>query len=154
MSATYSTVWVPKRSGHGCGDVVVAVDTSGSIGDKELNLFFGCMSGILADAKPKRLVVIWCDAKVHRVDEVEDAADLDALRHKGAPGNGGTDFRPPFIEVEKMGLTPDAFVYLTDMYGPFPAEAPSYPVIWAKLTDSEAPFGEQIRLPDAEFGRH
>lgn len=146
-------IYVPARSGHGCGTVVVAVDTSGSIGERELTLFFGCLSGILSDCKPQRIVVMWADAAVGRVDEVEDAMDLDVLRRKGAVGGGGTDFRPVFDEVEEMGLSPDALVYLTDMHGTFPDMAPRYPVIWAKITDVEAPWGEQLRLPDDVFGK-
>lgn len=145
-------VYVPSRSGNGCGPVVVAVDTSGSIGERELGLFFGCMAGILEDVRPSRIVVVWCDAKVQRVDEIEDGSDLFNLQSKGAPGGGGTDFRPVFNEVAKMGFDPDCLVYLTDMYGTFPEHAPKYPVLWAMITDEDAPWGAKLRLPDAAFG--
>ena len=144
-------IGVPSRSGFGCGTVVVGVDTSGSIGEKQLALFFGCMSGILSDVRPRRLVVMWCDAKVHRVDEVESAEDMDELRHRGAPGGGGTSFVPVFDEIASMGLEPEALVYLTDMLGTFPAKAPSYPVLWAKIYDAPAPWGDELRLPDDVF---
>lgn len=141
-------VYAPGRTGFGCDTVVIAVDTSGSIGEKELNMFFGEMSGILEDARPKNLYVIWCDAKVHRVDQVEDAADLPALRAKGAPGGGGTAFEPVFKEIEDMGLVPEALVYLTDGMGSFPARAPRYPVIWGNIyAGSKYPFGEVIDIP-------
>jgi hypothetical protein len=32
------------------------------------------------------------------------------------------------------------------MMGTFPDEAPDYPVIWAKSTDYQAPFGDEVRI--------
>lgn len=140
-------VFAPGRSGNGCNTVVVAVDTSGSIGPKILDQFFGEMSGIIDDVRPRRIVVMWCDAKVHRVDEVEEASDLTNLRSKGAPGGGGTAFEPVFKEVSKMGLEPDALVYLTDGLGSFPKHAPTYPVIWGSIyPQSKYPFGDVVHV--------
>jgi predicted metal-dependent peptidase len=143
-------IYAPSRSGYGCGTVVAAVDTSGSIGETELSMFFGCMAGILGDCKPRRLVVMFCDAKVHRVDELEDAGELHDLRLRGAPGGGGTSFIPVFDEVREMGITPDALVYLTDMYGSAPDKAPEYPVLWAKLPGSGSGFGwgDEVDIPE------
>jgi predicted metal-dependent peptidase len=126
---------------------VVAVDTSGSITDKELNIFMPEIAGILQDVRPKRLVVMWCDAKVHRVDEVEEPSDVAELRAKGAPGGGGTNFIPVFKEIEDMGLEPDALVYLTDGIGTFPEKAPSYMVVWGSIHDTKYPFGDVIDVP-------
>lgn len=139
----------PARSGYGAGPVVVAVDTSGSIGEKELAFFFGEMGGILDDVRPTMLYVIWCDAKVHRVDELENGADLLELRAKKAPGGGGTAFEPVFAQIQDLGITPDALVYLTDGYGSFPSSAPSYPVLWGDISGGKVnyPFGEVVEIP-------
>jgi len=145
--------YAPGRSGFGAECVVVGVDTSGSIGQTELDIFFCEMAGILEEVKPRRLVVMWCDAKVHRVDEIESASDLPTLKRKGAPGGGGTDFRPVFTEIGKMGLTPDALVYLTDGYGSFPDAEPKYPVIWADITgkrDHYTKWGDYVHVPIRE----
>jgi predicted metal-dependent peptidase len=144
-------IYAPGRSGFGAGTVVIGIDTSGSIGQRELDMFFAEMAGILEDVRPKRLVVMWCDAKVHRVDEIEEAGDLTALRKKGAPGGGGTMFEPVFDEMAKMGLDDvDALVYLTDGYGSFPKAPPSYPVIWGNISNPGAvnyPFGDVVDIP-------
>jgi predicted metal-dependent peptidase len=144
-------IYAPGRSGFGAGTVVIGIDTSGSIGEKELNMFFAEMAGILEDVRPKRMVVMWCDAKVHRVDEIEEAQDLTSLRKKGAPGGGGTMFEPVFDEMKKMGLEDvDALVYLTDGYGSFPKHAPNYPVIWGSISGIDAaryPFGDVVDIP-------
>ena len=144
-------IYAPGRSGFGAGTVVIAIDTSGSIGELELNMFFAEMAGILEDVRPKRLVVMWCDAKVHRVDEIEEASDLPALKKKGAPGGGGTCFEPVFDEMQKLGLdNVDALVYLTDGYGSFPKKPPEYVTIWGNISAPgivKYPFGDVVDIP-------
>lgn len=147
-------IFAPGRSGFGAGTVVVGMDNSGSIycDPTLIDRWMGELSGILSDVKPKRTVVIWCDAEVHRVDEAEDPSDLELIRAKGSTGGGGTDFRPVFDEIKKMGLEPDALVYLTDGDGSYPKSAPQYPVLWGNITKGYElgrpyPFGEVITIP-------
>lgn len=140
----------PSPSGHGCDTVVVAVDTSGSIAadPQIIDRFFAELSGILSDVNPRRVLAIWCDATVHRIDELTDANDLNDVRAKKVPGWGGTDFNPVFDYVDQHNLNPDALVYLTDGYGDFPKHAPSYPVLWGSIsTEVRYPFGEVVHIP-------
>lgn len=142
-------IYAPGRSGFGCGLVVVACDTSGSIGPKELDMFFAELAGIFGELNPKLVRIMWCDAAVHRVDDCTEPDDLNRVRHDGAPGGGGTSFVPVFDRIEEMGETPDALVYLTDGYGTFPSEAPSYPVIWGTIAlgPEGFPFGDVVEVP-------
>lgn len=140
-------IYSPGRSGFGAGTVVVGVDTSGSIGPKELDMFMAEMAGILEDVRPKRLCIVWCDAKVHRTDEAEDPQDLNTIRAKGAPGGGGTAFEPVFDWIAQQNISPDALVYLTDGMGSFPKEAPDYSVIWGNIhKGSQYPFGDVVDI--------
>lgn len=143
-------IYAPGRSGHGAGTVAVAIDTSGSIicDPTLLDRFMGELAGILEDVRPKRLMVLWIDAAVHAVDEVEEAGDI---RHLKPKGGGGTDFRPAFDWLGKENITPDALVYLTDGFGSFPQGAPEYPVLWGNITKNlpanHYPFGEVVEVP-------
>jgi predicted metal-dependent peptidase len=144
-------IHAPGRSGFGAGTIVVAVDTSGSIGDKEVAMFFAEMSGILEDVRPRKMFVVWCDAKVHRVDEIDEAVDLAAIQKRGAPGGGGTAFEPVFDWINDEMLVPDALVYLTDGYGSFPQTPPAYHVIWGSITPEGGvnyPFGDVVEVPN------
>ncbi len=124
------------------GEVVIVVDTSGSIGP-ELPHFLGHINTIMSQCRPERIYVMHCDAKVHQVDEFE-IADLPIMI-KNFKGGGGTSFRPPFKKVEKMGIEPEVLIYLTDMYGDFPEKAPDYSTVWLSTTkDMKAPFGDVI----------
>lgn len=141
----------PGRAGYGAGTVVVGIDTSGSVGQRELDLFFGEVSGVLEDVRPQRVVLMFCDTKVHRVDEVEEFGDLLDVKKRGAPGGGGTSFVPVFDMIHEMGLEPDALLYLTDGMGAFPRQAPSYPVLWGNVyAGSKFPWGDVVDLPPAE----
>jgi predicted metal-dependent peptidase len=143
-------IYAPGRSGHGAGTVVVAVDTSGSIiSDKGLmDRFMGELSGILEEVRPKRMLVMWIDADVHSVDEIDEPNEIRLLKPKGG---GGTDFSPAFKWLDNNHIVPDALVYLTDGYGSFPQNAPSYPVLWGNvsenLTEGHYPFGEVVTVP-------
>lgn len=135
----------PARAGNGCGPVVVAIDTSGSIGQRELDVFFAEMKGLLDDVRPEVIHVLWCDAMVHRADEVTDSSDIDTLK---PAGGGGTDFRPVFDWISEQDFTPDALVYLTDGYGTFPNEEPKYPLVWGAIAENVSyPFGEVVPVP-------
>ena len=138
-------IYSPARSGNGCGDVVVAVDTSGSIGQRELDHFFTELRGILEDVQPSTVHLVWCDAKVHHVDELDSASDLQGLKPHGG---GGTAFEPVFQWVSQQNFTPDALVYLTDGMGSFPPSAPTYPVVWGDIYGHvKYPFGDVVNIP-------
>lgn len=138
-------IYAPQRSGNGCGDVVVAVDTSGSIGQRQLDVFFAELRGILDDVRPNRLHLVWCDAKVHHVDELDESSDLGGLKPHGG---GGTDFRPVFEWIDEHNVRPDALVYLTDGMGDFPEDEPNYPVLWGDILKcAQYPFGEVVNIP-------
>ena len=139
-------VILPGRRGYGCDTVAVGVDTSGSIGKRELLAFMSEVGGVLADCRPKRIIVIGCDAAVHKVEEVRSLEDVGVLAREGLGGGGGTDFRPVFQYLEDNNIRPETLVFLTDLMGRFPHEAPAYPVVWAATTAITAPFGEHVRI--------
>ena len=143
-------IYAPSRAGHGAELVVVAADSSGSIGPKTVGAFMGELAGVLEDVNPSALWVVWCDAKVQRTTRIEDLDDIRAECRKGAPGRGGTSFRPVFDWVKKQGMTPDALVYLTDLEGTFPSQDPGYPVLWGATKHRAAPFGETVYVPNAD----
>lgn len=134
-------IYLPGLYSENMGPIAIAIDTSGSIDQDTLNTFGAEIRAIVESVRPSKVHVIYCDAEVNHVDEFSPGDPLQFDMH----GGGGTDFRPPFEYLEENGITPECFVYLTDLYGPFPDE-PEYPVLWAATTDQAVPFGEVIRL--------
>jgi len=132
---------LPGMSGQVVDNLTVVVDTSGSVTQELLNAFGAEINAIHQSIKPKELRVIYCDAQINRVDTYSphESVELEML------GGGGTDFRPPFEHLADEGITPTCLIYLTDMYGPFPAPV-EYPVLWCATSDHVGPFGETIQL--------
>lgn len=133
-------LYLPSMRSEEVGPMVVAVDTSGSIDDVLLAQFASEIQAIADEVKPERIEVIYCDAQVNRRETFERG---DVIKLEAA-GGGGTDFRPVFDAVAAMDDAPVCVVYLTDLAGSFPTEAPAVPTLWASTTRSEAPFGETL----------
>lgn len=138
-------VILPGRRGYGAENVAIVIDNSGSIQEKELSAFFGEVTGIMNDCRPKNIILMWCDAKVQKVDMARSMDELCHLRAAGSPGGGGTSFVPPFEWLAEKGIVPETLVYVTDMMGAFPDPAP-FPVIWCSSTDAKGPFGETVHI--------
>lgn len=138
---------MPSRSGHQAGWIVIWGDTSGSIGSAELNKYLGELAGIIEDVRPRRLTILWCDARIHRIDEVEEVMDLHTIKAQGVGGGGGTSVHPCFEWIDKQNEEkPDVFIGFTDGYVTFPKVAPSYHVIWAAVADTKFPWGDVVRV--------
>jgi len=135
-------LYLPRRHGEFL-EVMIAIDTSGSIGNSELHQFLGEVEGILASC-PSKVWLVWCDTTIGRVDEVTS----DDLPLEVTPrGGGGTDFRPVFDYWKECEGSPSCLIYLTDLYGMFPDTEPDFPVLWvATPVSGGAPWGEVVTL--------
>ena len=153
-------IHMPSRSGHGAGWVIIWGDTSGSIGDGDLQGYIGELAGIIDDVRPHRLTVLWCDTQVHGVSEITDPADLATIQREGIPGQGGggTSIHPVFkwIEDNAGGEEPDMFVAFTDGYVTIPSVAPAYPCIWASTAKQpeDYPWGEVVMINQKKVVHH
>ena len=126
-------------------DLVVAVDTSGSIKDGEMEEFIDEIDALKGQVRA-RVTLLPCDAKL-----CDGAPWLfepweQFRRPEGVKGGGGTSFTPVFDWVEQAGRRPDLLVYFTDAEGAFPKVEPPYPVIWLVKGKSKVPWGERIQL--------
>ena len=107
-------------------------------------MFASELSAINAEARPRVLTVLYCDAKIHRIDTFE-AGEPVTLSPAG--GGGGTDFRPVFRALADLDEMPACLIYLTDGEGRFPVDVPEIPTLWAMTSDVQAPFGETVQVP-------
>jgi predicted metal-dependent peptidase len=137
-----SGLYLPSVERSGVGEIVIVVDTSGSIGTQELEQFAGEITAISDEAQPELIRVVYCDADVQSVEEFGPSEPV-----KLSPkGGGGTDFVPPFRWVEESDILPKCLIYLTDLCcNSFP-EPPDYPVLWVTDSHRRAPFGETLQI--------
>lgn len=134
-SLVQSNIYLPGMTGHGSGTLAVFVDTSGSISQPEFNVFCAELQGILTDAKPERIHVLFGDARVQSHVELEEWDEArEAFKH--SKGGGGTRFEPFWGWIDKHDVVPDTAVIFTDTYGSWPKESP-FPLIVCSTTNEE-----------------
>lgn len=137
---------LPTLANKETGTIVVAIDTSGSIGNDLLEQFASEISSMLELVRPEKIIVLHADAAVNNVEEFEPG-DLPIKLH--VIGRGGTDFNPVFDWIAENEIHPICMVYLTDLFGPYPDTQPDYPVLWCiePSGDKNDPrWGEIIRM--------
>lgn len=134
----------PSLRGAHC-DLVVAIDTSGSIAEAELAEFVAEVNAIKGTLQA-RITLLACDARLAD-DGPWVFESWDEVCLPGAlQGGGGTAFAPVFEWVDRAGLRPDALVYFTDGQAEFPAHPPPYPVLWLVKGKTPVPWGQRIQL--------
>jgi len=157
----------PKQEGF--RNIILIIDTSGSIGQPTLSKFASEFYGILSSKKVMQTTVIWCDDVIQRV-EIIDTKDKSGtsitksefeskfLAKLKPRGQGGTSFIPPFKWIEqnviRKGQIPSFVVYFTDAAGSAPDPRkygiPAYhkKVLWV-ITDCES--APHIKFPEKIF---
>ena len=139
-------LYLPTSSGEAMGELVVAVDCSGSIDEDTLNQFAAEVLTIKEDSNPSCIHVVYFDSEVCHYEKFTRDDELHIEPH----GGGGTAFSPVFDYLNKHGIDPIACVFLTDLYCDDYGDEPSYPVLWV-ATDkdkTDAPFGEVVVMDD------
>ena len=97
-------------------ELVLAIDTSGSIGQRELTTFLSEVKGICDTVKPSKVRVLYWDTQVCR-DEVYEMDKLDDLPQSTKPsGGGGTEVECVPKYMTEYGIKPQATIILTDGY--------------------------------------
>ena len=135
--------FIPDYHRENMGELVVAIDTSGSVSGAEVAQFMGEIQSICDEVQPDKVHVVQCDSKVQCVDTFDAGQPFEMSKLRG---RGGTAFHPVFDWVEEEGIEPVALVYLTDGYAPAP-DVPDYPVVWGVTTDYQQHlFGEVLSV--------
>lgn len=136
-------LYMPALESIETGEIVLMVDTSGSIDGEILSQFAAEIQEISSTFKTG-FKVIYVDAEVAGVQDIEPDEPI-VLK---PAGGGGTCFIPGFKWLEKEGIEPCAVVYLTDGYcNTFPKD-PNFPVLWAVYNNKgfQYPFGECVHI--------
>ena len=127
------------------GQVIVAIDTSGSIDQKALTQFCAEVSAVL-EAFDAQIDVLFCN---NRIQGHQQFGREDLPLNLKPKGGGGTDFIPVFDWVAEQGTRPACVVYLTDLRcSRFPKVHPDYPVLWVQTGRNgyQPPFGSVIQM--------
>jgi predicted metal-dependent peptidase len=135
-------IYLPTVSGEVMGEVVFAVDCSGSIDQHTVNQFAAEIRVVKDDLCPAHIHVLYFDSTVSHVESYGPEDELDIKPH----GGGGTDFAPVFDKIVELGIEPVAVVFLTDLCCDSFGTQPDAPVLWVSTCEGKAPFGEVVLM--------
>ena len=108
-------IYLPGVDNETLSEVVVAIDTSGSIGGKELALFAKELASICEAASPDKVRVLWWDTMVH--GEQVFMHNYNNIEKMLKPqGGGGTHAGCVSDYINKNRITADCVVMFTDGY--------------------------------------
>jgi predicted metal-dependent peptidase len=125
--------------------VAVAIDTSGSVSDDDIAVFFTEIHAMYKSGA--EILVIECDA------EVGETYKYNGRLPTEVSGRGGTVFDPVFEFLRNNRLTHyDGCIYLTDGYAAEPTIKPPCPLLWVITPDGNDGehllYGRVIKLPE------
>ena len=135
-------------------DVVIGIDTSGSITDKDLKVFLSEIKGIMEAYDEYKITVMGWDTEVHNVgeftsDSIEDISNFEP------GGGGGTDPHCVWNYLQENNIEPKKLIMFTDFcfFGWSPNDVEQYcDTVWIiKGNKSAEPeFGVFAHYEDAE----
>jgi len=146
-------LYLPSAHSEKMGDIVLAIDTSGSINKKALEMFMSEVRSILEEVEFDSLQILQCNTRVVSAEQFFPGDEISTE----VKGGGGTRFQPVFDWVEEYAFTPDVLLYFTDLAIPeqHKPKDPGYPVLWIEgpvisKYRKQPEFGEVITLTNDE----
>jgi predicted metal-dependent peptidase len=132
-----SGYYMPSGVSEQVGELVIAIDTSGSIGPNELGQFLGEVKGICDSVHPEAIRLLYWDTAVC-ADEKYVGAEIENIVKSTKPaGGGGTSVECVPEYMTAQGIKPQAVVVLTDGYvGSWGSW--SVPVLWCIVGGNKA----------------
>jgi len=146
-------VYLPSLVGEKVGHIAIGIDTSGSIGNQELNTFLSEVKSIVEDVHPDALDLIYWDGEVAG-HETYDMATMSNLVTSTKPmGGGGTDPRCMMKYLKEKQIKPECIIQLTDGYvGNAWGDEWDAPILWV-ITENGynsnrivAPIGKTVHI--------
>ena len=127
-------------------NVVVAVDTSGSITKNTLNEFIGEVIKLSRSFEFVNVTILTCDAKVQDVFRLRNRKMIRKIKNIRIHGGGGTSFVPVFNWIHENQKNAKVLIYLTDGYGIYPKDE-TIPTIWVTTgRNPPPPFKKVIKV--------
>jgi hypothetical protein len=137
-----------KELNNNFNTCVIAVDTSGSMGAKELLTILNEIKGLAQTNRINNFDIVYFD------DGIRDVEHLTTAKIKSynpsPPGGGGTTFKEPLEYMEKIRKTGklDLAIFMTDGYADLNLPVPRYKdkFIWVILDNPsfKAPWGSKL----------
>ena len=145
-----SGYYMPSGVSEQVGELVIAIDTSGSIGGRELSKFLGEVKGICDQVKPDVVRLLYWDTEVC-ADEKYTGVEVENIIGSTKPeGGGGTNVECVPAYMSQHGVKPQAVVVLTDGYLGGSWGQWACPVLWCIVGNNSArpDVGKYVHVED------
>jgi predicted metal-dependent peptidase len=142
--------YLPSGISESVGELVLAIDTSGSIGGRELSRFLTEVKSIADTVKPSKVRILYWDTQVCRAEEYQQA-ELASLTSSTKPeGGGGTMVECVPKYMMKENIKPQAVIVLTDGHLGGSWGTWSCPVLWCIQNNRHAKpsVGKYVHVED------
>jgi len=142
---------MPSLIGEKVGHIVIAVDTSGSIGGKEIAEFLSEVKGVAEEVNPEIVDLIYWDSEVAAHETYESSAVASMVESTKPKGGGGTSPSCVSEYLKDKNIKPECIVVLTDGYvGEDWGSDWTAPVLWAIVGggDMVAEHGKTIHVKE------
>lgn len=141
--------YLPSGVSEKVEELVIGIDTSGSIFGSILSQFLGEVAGICEQVKPSRVRLVYWDTKVCRDEKYEGDEVANIAKSTKPTGGGGTDPRCVPAYMAEHGIKPQAVVMLTDGYVGSWGEW-ACPVLWCIVGNKSAvpTYGACVHVED------
>jgi predicted metal-dependent peptidase len=106
---------MPGRKNDEMIDIAIAIDTSGSIGEKMLKDFLGEIQGIMDSFPAYKIHIVSFDTDTYNPVQY-DSDNLDSIVDYEPAGGGGTDFDAIYRYLKNEDIQPRRLVVFTDGY--------------------------------------
>ena len=135
----HEDVIMPTMVSTKMGSIVVAVDTSGSIGDKEMADFLSEVKGIADEVAPERVELLYWDSRVAGHETYEGGA-VEMITQSTKPrGGGGTSPSCVSTYLRDKAIVPECIVVLTDgVVGGDWGNEWTAPILWCIIDNTSA----------------
>lgn len=134
--------YLPVVDGVGAmGEIVLQVDISGSVSQKEIEHYNGHIKRIVEQCRPNKVHVIYTDTQVQKHEVFEKPEDVEIRFYSG----GGTHMPAGYGYVKSQGIEPVVFVTLTDGYTGWDSD-PGFPTVHCISSDQTAPYGVNVKF--------
>lgn len=109
-----NNLYLPSMENETIGELVIAIDTSGSIGQKELTEFVTEVVSICDTVTPDKIRVLWWDTDVAS-EQTFTAENYSSMAYLLKPdGGGGTRVSCVSEYIKKHQINADAIIVFTD----------------------------------------
>lgn len=144
-------MYMPSMIGERVGHIVIAVDTSGSVGQQELSEFLGEVKGVAEEVHPEKVDLIYWGSDVAGHEEYEGNAVANIVSSTKPKGGGGTSPSCVSEYLEEKKIVPECIIVLTDGYvGSDWGGNWTAPILWTIVggNDVVSPNGKTIHIRD------